>query len=106
MEHPKQDFAPDTGIISLYLHFAGAGICMDGVGYTGLAITPSFDSMIVKYVAKGSSFSETVARMKCISIECRICSVKTNILFLLNVLTHPEFEAGIVRLPSLTRILN
>ena len=58
---------------------------MDGMGYTGLAINPSFDSMIVKYVAKGSLFSETVAMMKCVSIECRICSVKTNILFLLNV---------------------
>ena len=106
MENPERDFAPDTGIISLYRHSAGAGICMDGVGYTGLAITPSFDSMIVKYVAKGSLLSETVAMIKCVSIECRICSVKTNILFLLNVLTHPEFEAGIVRLPSLTRILN
>ena len=28
-------------------------------------------------------------------IECRIRAVKTNILFLLNVLTHPEFEMGI-----------
>ena len=69
---------------------------MDGVGYTGVAITPSFDSMIVKYVTKGSWFSETVAMMKCVSIECRICGIKTNILFLLNVLTHPEFEAGIL----------
>ncbi len=106
MENPERDFAPDTGIISLYRHFAGAGICRDGVGYTRLAITPSFDNMIVKYVAKGSSFSKTVVMMKRVSSECRICGVKTNILFLLNVLTHPEFEAGIVRLPSLTRILD
>ncbi len=69
---------------------------MDGVGYTRLAITPSFDSMIVKYVAKGSSFSKTVAMMKHASIECRIHGVKKNIPFLLNVLTHPEFEVGIV----------
>jgi len=95
-ENPERDFAPDTGTISLYRHSAGAGIRMDGVGYTGLAITPYFDSMIVKYVAKGSSFSETVARMKRVLIECRIRGVKTNIPFLLNVLTHPEFEAGIV----------
>eukprot|EP00804_Cyclotella_cryptica_P025245 CCRYP_010356-RA/>CCRYP_010356-RA protein AED:0.04 eAED:0.04 QI:225/1/1/1/1/1/3/119/1229 len=95
-ENPERDFAPDTGTISLYRHSAGAGIRMDGVGYTGLAITPYFDSMIVKYVAKGSSFSETVARMKRVLIECRIRGVKTNIPFLLNVLTHPEFESGIV----------
>ncbi|KAL3789965.1 hypothetical protein ACHAWO_002019 [Cyclotella atomus] len=95
-ENPERDFAPDTGVISLYRHSAGAGIRMDGVGYSGLAITPYFDSMIVKYTARGSSFAETVARMKRVLIECRIRGVKTNIPFLLNVLTHPEFESGIV----------
>mmetsp|Transcript_30589 Transcript_30589/g.64716 ORF Transcript_30589/g.64716 Transcript_30589/m.64716 type:complete len:1244 (+) Transcript_30589:117-3848(+) len=95
-ENPERDFAPDTGVISLYRHSAGAGIRMDGVGYSGLAITPYFDSMIVKYTARGSSFAETVARMKRVLIECRIRGVKTNIPFLLNVLTHPEFETGVV----------
>lgn len=95
-ENPERDFAPDTGMISLYRHSAGAGIRVDGVGYTGLAITPYFDSMIVKYTARGSSFAETVARMKRCLIECRIRGVKTNIPFLLNVLTHPEFETGVV----------
>ena len=95
-ENPERDFAPDTGTISLYRHSAGAGIRMDGVGYSGLAITPYFDSMIVKYTARGSTFAETVARMKRVLIECRIRGVKTNIPFLLNVLTNPEFESGIV----------
>lgn len=95
-ENPERDFAPDTGVISLYRHSAGAGIRMDGVGYSGLAITPYFDSMIVKYTARGSTFAETVARMKRVLIECRIRGVRTNIPFLLNVLTHPEFESGIV----------
>lgn len=69
---------------------------MDGIGYTGLKITPFFDSMIVKYTTRGSSFQETVARMKRTLQECRIRGVKTNIPFLLNVLSHPEFETGIV----------
>merc|ERR1719296_418399 len=95
-ENPERDFAPDTGVISLYRHSAGAGIRMDGVGYSGLAITPYFDSMIVKYTARGGMFAETVARMRRVLIECRIRGVKTNIPFLLNVLTHPEFETGVV----------
>ena len=69
---------------------------MDGVGYSGLAITPYFDSMIVKYTARAATFAEAVARMKRVLIECRIRGVKTNIPFLLNVLTHPQFEAGVV----------
>ncbi|KAL7553863.1 hypothetical protein ACHAWF_017487 [Thalassiosira exigua] len=95
-ENPERDFAPDTGTISLYRNSAGAGIRMDGVGYSGLTVTPYFDSMIVKYTARGSTFAETVARMKRVLIECRIRGVKTNIPFLLNVLTHPEFETGVV----------
>lgn len=95
-ENPERDFAPDTGTISVYRHSAGCGIRMDGIGYSGLEITPFFDSMIVKYTARGSTFEETVSRMRRVLQECRIRGVKTNIPFLLNVLTHPEFESGIV----------
>lgn len=95
-ENPERDFAPDTGTISLYRHSAGAGVRMDGIGYTGLKITPFFDSMIVKYTTRGANFPEAVARMKRTLQECRIRGVKTNIPFLLNVLSNPIFETGIV----------
>lgn len=95
-ENPERDFAPDTGVLSLYRHSAGCGVRVDGIGYTGLAITPYFDSMIVKYTTRGSSFPETVARMKRVLQECRIRGVRTNIGFLLNVLSHKEFESGVV----------
>jgi pyruvate carboxylase len=95
-ENPERDFAPDTGTISVYRHSAGNGIRMDGIGYSGMTVTPFYDSMLVKYTARGSSFTETLARMKRVLQECRIRGVKTNIPFILNVLTHPEFETGIV----------
>jgi pyruvate carboxylase len=69
---------------------------MDGIGYSGYTVTPYFDSMIVKYTTRGSTFRETVNRMKRVLQECRIRGVKTNISFLLNVLAHPEFETGSV----------
>lgn len=93
-ENPERDFSPDTGSLSLYRHSAGCGVRMDGVGYSGLAITPYFDSMIVKYTARGSTFSETVNRMNRVLQECRIRGVKTNIPFLLNCLAHPDFKSG------------
>jgi len=95
-ENPEKNFAPDTGTISVYRHSAGCGIRMDGIGYAGLKVTPYYDSMLVKYTARGMNFPETLARMKRVLQECRIRGVKTNIPFLLNVLTHPEFEAGTV----------
>ena len=95
-ENPEKNFAPDTGTISVYRHSAGCGIRMDGIGYSGLKVTPYYDSMLVKYTVRGMNFPETLARMKRVLQECRIRGVKTNIPFLLNVLTHPEFEAGTV----------
>jgi pyruvate carboxylase len=59
-----------------------------------MPVTPYFDSMIVKYTCRGNTFGETVSRMKRVLQECRIRGVKTNIGFLLNVLSHPEFERG------------
>lgn len=93
-ENPERDFAPDTGTISVYRHSAGCGVRMDGIGYSGLTITPYFDSMMVKYTARGSTFEETVNRMNRVLQECRIRGVKTNIPFLLNCLQHPVFKAG------------
>jgi pyruvate carboxylase len=95
-ENPERDFAPDTGTVTLYRHSAGKGVRMDGIGYSGMTVTPYFDSMLVKYTALGSTHQETVARMKRVLQECRIRGVQTNIGFLLNVLEHPEFEKGIV----------
>eukprot|EP00566_Odontella_aurita_P003700 CAMPEP_0113548658 /NCGR_PEP_ID=MMETSP0015_2-20120614/13009_1 /TAXON_ID=2838 /ORGANISM="Odontella" /LENGTH=1264 /DNA_ID=CAMNT_0000449299 /DNA_START=185 /DNA_END=3979 /DNA_ORIENTATION=- /assembly_acc=CAM_ASM_000160 len=95
-ENPERDFAPDTGTITVYRHSAGSGIRMDGVGYSGYTVTPYYDSMLVKYTARAATFPETVARMRRALQECRIRGVKTNIPFLLNVLTHPTFEKGIV----------
>lgn len=95
-ENPERDFAPDTGTLTLYRHSAGKGVRMDGIGYSGLQITPYFDSMIVKYTVLGSTFDESVKRMKRVLQECRIRGVKTNIGFLLNTLSHPEFTTGIV----------
>lgn len=95
-ENPERDFAPDTGRLTLYRHSAGCGVRMDGVGYSGYVVTPYFDSMIVKYTVRGSSFKEAVARMKRVLQECRIRGVKTNIGFLMNVLAHPEFNEGSV----------
>lgn len=95
-ENPEKDFAPDTGTISVYRHSAGCGIRMDGIGYSGMTVTPYYDSMLCKYTVRGSTFDEALSRMKRTLQECRIRGVKTNIPFILNVLTHPEFETGIV----------
>jgi Biotin carboxylase C-terminal domain len=77
-ENPERDFAPDTGTVTLYRHSAGKGVRMDGIGYSGLKVTPYFDSMLVKYTVLGATFDESVRRMMRVLQECRIRGVKTN----------------------------
>ena len=80
----------------MYRHSSGYGMRYDGIGYSGLVVSPYYDSLLVKYTARGASWEETVRRMRRALQEARIRGVKTNIPFLLNVLTHPEFEKGVV----------
>ncbi|MBR0374508.1 MAG: pyruvate carboxylase [Mogibacterium sp.] len=94
-EDPANNFAPDTGTISLYRSAAGFGIRLDGGnGFTGSVITPYYDSLLVKICAHGRTFNDTVNKARRALKEMRIEGVKTNIGFLLNVLNHPDFRAG------------
>jgi len=95
-ENPERNFAPDTGTLSVYRHSAGYGMRQDGIGYSGMTVTPYYDSLLVKYTARGATWEEVNRRMRRALQEARIRGVQTNIPFLLNVLTHPTFEKGIV----------
>jgi len=93
-ENPERDFAPDAGTLAVYRHAQGVGMRVDGVGYTGMRITPYFDSLLVKYTARAETWPMAVRRMRRALLEMRIRGVKTNVPFLLNVLEHPDFIRG------------
>ena len=67
---------------------------MAGRRLTGAVITPFYDSLLVKLSASGNRFIEAARRMERRLQEFRVRGVKTNIPFLLNVITHPDFLAG------------
>jgi pyruvate carboxylase len=97
-EDPTQSFQPDFGRIIAYRSAAGFGIRLDvGAAYMGAKVSPFFDSMLVKVTASGRTLEEAITRSHRALREFRIRGVKTNIGFLLNVLDHPEFKAGTVR---------
>ncbi|MBX6314485.1 MAG: ATP-grasp domain-containing protein, partial [Isosphaeraceae bacterium] len=94
-EDPENKFTPDYGRITHYRSAGGLGIRLDGgTAITGAIITPFYDSLLVKVSASGKRFADAVARMERALQEFRIRGVKTNIPFLLNVITHPDFLAG------------
>jgi pyruvate carboxylase len=94
-EDPSNGFRPDTGVINTYRSPGGAGIRLDGgTAHAGASISPHFDSMLVKLVARGADFPTAVRRARRALAEFRIRGVSTNIPFLQAVLAEPDFLAG------------
>lgn len=94
-EDPSQGFSPDTGKIEVYRSAGGNGVRLDGGnGFAGAIITPHYDSMLVKCTCHGSTYEIVRRKMLRALVEFRIRGVKTNIPFLIKLLTHPTFIEG------------
>lgn len=74
-----ENFAPCPGKIE-FIHFpAGAGIRVDSALYNGCEISPYYDSMVAKIIAKGESRLEAVRRMRRALEETVINGVQTTL---------------------------
>jgi pyruvate carboxylase len=94
-EDPANNFVPDYGRLTAYRSSGGTGIRLDaGTAFSGAVITPFYDSLLVKVTTSGLRFGDAARRMERCLQEFRIRGVKTNIPFLLNLITHPKFLAG------------
>lgn len=94
-EDPEQNFKPDYGTMLAYRSAGGFGIRLDaGSAYPGVTISPFFDSMLVKISAWGRTLPGAADRLHRALREFRIRGVKTNIGFLINLLSHPDFHSG------------
>ncbi|CUM67218.1 uncharacterized protein PRCAT00004911001 [Priceomyces carsonii] len=94
-EDPSKNFQPDTGKIEVYRSSGGNGVRLDGGnGFAGSVISPHYDSMLVKCTCLGSTYEIARRKMLRALIEFRIRGVKTNIPFLLALLTNETFIKG------------
>ncbi|HWI64124.1 MAG TPA: pyruvate carboxylase [Symbiobacteriaceae bacterium] len=103
-EDPTNNFMPDTGRILAYRSPGGYGVRLDGGNsFAGAVVTPHYDSLLVKVITWGLTFGAASAKMDRCLREYRIRGVKTNIPFLENVVSHPQFLAGNLDTDFLTR---
>lgn len=91
-EDPANSFIPDYGRITAYRGAFGYGVRVDGgTAYSGAVVTRHYDPLLEKVTAWAPTEREVVARMTRALREYRIRGVATNLPFLENVLTHPDF---------------
>ena len=78
-----------------YRSASGMGIRLDaGTAFSGAVVNPFYDSLLVKVTARGRRFIDACRRMERCLQEFRIRGVKTNIPFLIKLITHPTFLDG------------
>ena len=94
-EDPENRFRPDYGRITHYRSASGMGIRLDaGTAFSGASVTPYYDSLLVKVTAWGTRLVDASRRMERCLQEFRVRGVKTNIPFLINLVTHDTFLKG------------
>ncbi len=96
-EDPENDFKPDHGTVIAYRTAAGFGIRLDpGSVYSGVKISPFFDSLLVKVCSHSRTLDGAARKMTRCLQEFRIRGVRTNIRFLENIINHDNFKNGTV----------
>lgn len=94
-EDPENQFLPDYGRITHYRSAGGMGVRLDaGTAFSGALVTPYYDSLLVKVTTWANRFPDAARRMERCLQEFRVRGVKTNIPFLINLITHPTFLEG------------
>ncbi|MHC5114400.1 MAG: pyruvate carboxylase [Planctomycetota bacterium] len=94
-EDPANDFMPDYGRVDHYRSASGMGVRLDaGSAFSGAIVNPFYDSLLVKVTTQGRRFADAASRMERCLQEFRVRGVKTNIPFLVRLVTHPKFLCG------------
>ncbi|MDF2682791.1 MAG: acetyl-CoA carboxylase biotin carboxylase subunit [Brevibacillus sp.] len=88
-------FLPSPGTISLYQPPTMEHVRVDDGVQSGTQVTPFYDPMIAKVIVSGTTRAEAVERARVAMQNFQITGIKTNIPFLLEVLSDERFCEGI-----------
>jgi len=111
-EDPKQNFAPNAGLITRYLSPGGQGIRLDSCLTAGYEYPTQYDSAGALLIAYGRDWPKVVSVMERALREYIIGGLKTTIPFHRQILRDPHFLKGefntnfIAQNPSLLNYLD
>ena len=93
-EDPKKKFMPCPGKVS-YIHIPGGnGVRVDTAVFSGYAIPPFYDSMIMKAVAYARDRNAAIDKIRSVMGELIIEGVTTNVDFLFEIINSEGFRKG------------
>jgi 3-methylcrotonyl-CoA carboxylase alpha subunit len=91
-EDPAHEFLPSTGRLD---HFQlGRGLRVDTGVEEGDRISPYYDPMIAKLIARGATRDEAIDRLVDALEQVEVWPVRTNAAFLARAADDPDFRAG------------
>lgn len=95
-EKPAEDFRPTTGTIRYLSRPFGPGIREDGWVEAGTAIPPYYDSLLAKFIVRGATRPEALARAQAALDEYLVEGVDTTLPFHRWVVRQSDFQRGAV----------
>jgi len=93
-EDAAQNFAPAAGTLVDVALPGGLGVRVDSHAYTGLAVSPFYDSLLAKILTHGATRAEAIARMDAALADTHVSGINTTIDICRAVMRDERFRAG------------
>jgi geranyl-CoA carboxylase alpha subunit len=93
-EDPDNGFLPQSGTIVDWRPARGEGVRIDHGLLPGSTVSPFYDPMLAKVIARGATREQASRRLAMALDDTVVFGVKTNRSLLLAMLRHPAFAAG------------
>jgi acetyl-CoA carboxylase biotin carboxylase subunit len=93
-EDPVNNFLPSPGLIKALTDPGGPGIRNDSGVYSGYIIPLEYDPMISKLITWGENREQAINRMLRALEEYYLLGIRSNISYLHNIISHPQFASG------------
>ncbi len=92
--HADGSTRPAVGTLSAYEPPNGPGVRVDGYGYAGYPVSPSYDSLLAKLIVHAEDYPSALRRVYRALCEFRLEGVANNLHLLQNLLQHDQVQAN------------
>lgn len=93
-EDPRNDFAPNSGLITRYISPGGPGVRLDSCVSGGYTFPPHYDSAAALLIGYGRNWEKAVAVLERALKEYVISGVRTTIPFHQRIIGNQTFRSG------------